>query len=85
MRKTDYLRKSLVVSALAVVLGGSPALADFGASFQGLGLPGSWFDSRAQDVSADGSVAVGYGHSSTVYEAFRWTQSGGTVGLGDSP
>jgi probable HAF family extracellular repeat protein len=35
-------------------------------------------------MSADGSVVVGYGESALGEEAFRWTQSGGMVGLGDN-
>jgi probable HAF family extracellular repeat protein len=44
--------------------------------------------SIANGVSADGSVVVGYGDQfilnfgSQVYQAFRWTQSSGMVGLG---
>ena len=40
----------------------------------------------ARAVSADGSVVVGFTHSPNGrYEAFRWTQAGGMVGLGDLP
>ena len=54
------------------------------ASFQGLGdLPGGVFSSSAGGVSADGSVVVGSGTSANGYEAFRWTQATGMVGLGD--
>jgi len=56
------------------------------ASFQGLGdMPGGVFNSRAFDVSADGSTVVGYSISASGTEAFRWTLSGGMVGLGDLP
>jgi probable HAF family extracellular repeat protein len=58
----------------------------------GLGdLPGGGFESYANAVSADGSVVVGSGRSSGAAntpegdEAFRWTQAGGMVGLGDLP
>jgi hypothetical protein len=34
-------------------------------------------------VSADGSIIVGQGNSNAGAEAFRWTQAGGMVGLGD--
>jgi len=59
----------------------------------GLGdLPGGSFDSEASGVSADGSVVVGAASSSAScasfpyrHEAFRWTQAGGMVGLGDLP
>jgi len=50
----------------------------------GLGdLPGSFFSSRAYGVSADGSVIVGESRSTSGYEAFRWTQEEGMVGLSD--
>ena len=56
------------------------------AIFQGLGdLPGGIFESCALDVSADGSVVVGYGNSALGEEAFRWTQATAMVGLGDLP
>jgi len=55
-------------------------------SFTPLGdLPGGDFNSSADDVSADGSVVVGYSHSASGDEAFRWTREGGMVGLGDLP
>jgi len=51
------------------------------ASFQGLGyLPGEIFSSST-GVSADGSVVVGLG----IEVAFRWTDLGGMIGLGDLP
>ena len=54
--------------------------------FMGIGdLPGSTFESRARAVSADGLVVVGGGRSASGREAFRWTASGGMVGLGDLP
>jgi len=55
----------------------------------GLGfLPGhAW--SEAHDVSADGSVVVGYSQADVGQhvdgEAFRWTQSGGMTSLGVMP
>ncbi|MCA9254587.1 MAG: hypothetical protein KDA33_03075, partial [Phycisphaerales bacterium] len=43
-------------------------------------------DSGAYDASPDGSTIVGFSKSSsTVGEAFRWTQSDGLVGLGQLP
>jgi len=50
---------------------------------QGLGhLPGGGVDSQAFDVSADGSVIVGFSDSSTTTQkAFRWTESSGMVAL----
>jgi len=59
--------------------------------FVGLGtLTGSGIGSIAYGVSSDGSVIVGRSVSNNAspggyYEAFRWTQSGGMVGLGDLP
>ena len=43
--------------------------------------------SNAYAVSADGSVVVGISRSvlTTEFEAFRWTNAGGMVGLGDLP
>jgi probable HAF family extracellular repeat protein len=47
--------------------------------------------STALGISADGSVVVGYSNIPNVnggyggYEAFRWTQATGMVGLGDLP
>ncbi len=68
-----------------------------GPSFQGLGdLPGPYFFSQANAVSADGRVVVGESESDSPFdgpnkpsptgrEAFRWTRDGGMVGLGDLP
>ena len=53
-------------------------------SFQGLGtlplfgVPGNYFLSAASDVSADGSIVVGFGNDGTpVRKRFRWTAGGG--------
>jgi len=60
-------------------------------SFQGLGdLPGGQVFSQAYGISADGSTVVGLANGSgynaaNTSEAFRWTQAGGMVGLGDLP
>jgi probable HAF family extracellular repeat protein len=48
-------------------------------------LPGGAINSQAYGVSADGSVIVGQGESSSGREAFRWTEEGGMVGLGILP
>jgi probable HAF family extracellular repeat protein len=45
-------------------------------------IDGSFY-SRAYSVSGDGSVVVGFGHGASGYEAFRWTEEDGMVGLGD--
>lgn len=63
-----------------------------GTGLVGLGdLPGGSFSSQATGISDDGQVIVGTGTSespvqpqSRAYQqAFRWTESGGMVGLGD--
>ena len=48
-------------------------------------LPGGISLSAAQEVSDDGSVIVGVGHSPSGMEAFRWTETDGMIGLGDLP
>ncbi len=54
-------------------------------------LPGGGFQSSAYGVSADGSVVVGdsfsgiFGFDGYQSQAFRWTESGGMVGLGNFP
>jgi len=56
-----------------------------GLFFVGLGyLPGGT-SSRANAVSADGSVVVGVSTSANSEEAFRWTTAAGMVGLGFLP
>jgi uncharacterized membrane protein len=58
------------------------------AGMTGLGdLPGGDFYSKATDISADGSVVVGYGTSDLVsysgWEAFYWTADNGMQNLKD--
>ena len=50
-----------------------------------LGVAQGFDSSQALDVSADGNVIVGAMHSTvfSMREAFKWTPSGGLVGLGD--
>lgn len=50
-------------------------------------LPATNLESFANEISADGSVIVGFSNSGAANDrvAFRWTQSGGMVGLGDLP
>jgi probable HAF family extracellular repeat protein len=68
----------LITAAIAAI----PA-AGCAATFTGLGdLPGEYYDSSAMGVSADGQVVVGRSVSTSGYEAYRWTASGGMVGLG---
>lgn len=87
-------RSKVPVRALAFVMIGAGASAGQAlgqASITGVGdLPGGGFAksySQAFAVSGDGSVVVGRCTSTAAgfngWEAFRWTQSGGIVGLGD--
>ena len=48
-------------------------------------LPGGETRSRANAISADGTVIVGQSTSANGREAFRWTTADGMVGLGDLP
>ena len=77
-------RCSVLASTTAVA-----GLCQAQATFQGLGdLSGGIFQSLAYGVSGDGQVVVGYsksdgaGTGTSNMEAFRWTASGGMVGLG---
>jgi len=56
------------------------------ANFRGLGdLPGGAFESRAMEVSDDGTIVVGWSASGNGHEAFRWSASEGMMPLGDLP
>jgi uncharacterized membrane protein len=48
-------------------------------------LAGGTFESYANDVSADGTVVVGLGHTALGYQASRWTKATGQFPLGDLP
>ncbi len=80
-------RRRFAVLAVAFLLSHSLSISfGSGASFQGLGAPSGSTRCVASDVSADGTVVVGW----TVFEsynreAFRWTPSDGIIGLGDLP
>jgi probable HAF family extracellular repeat protein len=74
--------RSFLSVAVLLVFASAAAAAPF---FTGLPyVPGGTF-AVGSGVSANGSVAVGWSFNSTVTdeEAFRWTASGGTVGIGD--
>lgn len=52
----------------------------------GLGdLEGSGLESRAEGVSDDGLVVVGWSRKTVGTETFQWTSGDGMVGLGDLP
>jgi probable HAF family extracellular repeat protein len=77
------LRATSIVAAIATTLSLAAAQAAQAASFTPLGdLPGDAFFSVANGISADGLVVVGQSRGQNGEEAFRWTQSGGMVGLG---
>ena len=53
-----------------------------------VGIAGTTLNVQPEDMTADGSVIVGFSNSPTYgnqSEAFRWTAAGGAVGLGDLP
>jgi len=80
-------RQHLFVLVVAFLLSHSLSISfGAGASFEGLGHPSGSYFSAAFDVTADGSVVVGFSaFASDNREAFRWTSSGGLKGLGDLP
>lgn len=76
----------LIPALLVFLISAHPPHPASAASFTALGdLPGGITESTATGVSADGSVAVGFGNSNVaVPEAFRWTAAGEDLqGLGD--
>ncbi len=82
----SFLSASVLGLSLLVAASGAVRAAPF---FQGLGYnrPG-YTISEAHGISADGSTVVGLsGFNLTAgdFEAFRWTMTGGMVGLGDLP
>jgi probable HAF family extracellular repeat protein len=83
MQQLSTITKTLVLTGFsALSLWTSAAQA---ASFRGLGFLSNSSDiysySYADGVSADGSVIIGVGSSVNGREPFRWTESGGMVGL----
>ena len=83
--KPSSLLVSLFGLLLLVVIVGRAGSAQ-AYSFSGLGvLPGGIINSEASGVSGDGSVVVGTSGSASGNEAFRWTEAGGMVGLGNLP
>ena len=83
----SILPLACAVGVAAVLLGCAVSTASApAASLTPLGdLPGGVFDSRANAVSADGSVVVGTSSSTSGSQTFRWTAGGGMVGLGVLP
>lgn len=74
------MKSLLTLTLLALV---APAGA---AEFVPLGdLPGGAFLSRANAVSADGGVVVGYSETDLGRAAFRWSREDGLQGLGELP
>jgi probable HAF family extracellular repeat protein len=84
MRRRSASAFLLVLHAVTVGLLCPHTLADTIASFRGLGdLSGGAFVSNPVALSADGSVVVGVSATDLGYEAFRWTEATGMIGLGD--
>jgi probable HAF family extracellular repeat protein len=84
MQLSNSLKISFALFAFVFVSFADVSLATM-ASFRGLGdLPGGSFYSYAHDVSADGSVVVGYGISASGLEAVRW-ENGIITSMGDLP
>ncbi|HOY69805.1 MAG TPA: autotransporter domain-containing protein [Methylotenera sp.] len=83
-RKNNHLHP-VVLTTLAALCTSSLPLYAAGSFTPQDDLPGGGFYSEAFAVNADGSVVVGTSDSANGYEAFRWTQTGGMVGLGDLP
>ncbi|MDP2808941.1 MAG: autotransporter domain-containing protein [Rhodocyclaceae bacterium] len=78
-----HTRKKLIALAIAAL---STGTAQAQSAFTPMGdLAGGGFSSTAYGVSGDGSVVVGSSDIGNAWEAFRWTQAGGMVGLGDLP
>lgn len=81
-------RTYFLVFALTLLVFLSKSLAGV-PRFMGLGdFPGGDVDSRAFDISGDGTTVVGFGQRGTTgyqNEAFRGTQESGIVGLGVLP
>ena len=80
--KLGYTFTSMALAVTLLALS-SPVLAQ--ASIQDLGDLRFIAYSKPSSISADGSVVVGWSFSASGQEAFRWTQGGGMVGLGDLP
>jgi probable HAF family extracellular repeat protein len=76
--------KARILIALSVTLATEIVACAQQPFFMGLGdLPGGTFNSRAEDISADGAVVVGSSvSSSNQTELFRWTRETGMNGLG---
>lgn len=80
------LRIPAIVGALTMVaLSATPMRAAATPFFMSLGSLDTigTFNSSTSGVSADGAIVVGTSISPAGFEAFRWTQGGGMVGLGD--
>src|SRR5262245_24586533 len=77
----DWRRLPLLVLPLAFALVVGQETTSRAQSFQGIPLLSGQTNATAAGVSGDGGVVVG-GSFGSVNQAFKWTSSGGTVGLG---
>ncbi len=76
---------SIGLSTSFAAVFGVPAMSNAGPAngFRGLGdLPGGSTETIARAISADGTVVVGSAVSDIGRDSFRWTATGGMVGLG---
>ena len=81
--KYDQARSTVLKPIVALCLSLFSTTLFAQATFTPLGeLPGGNDNSKAYDVSADGSVVTGISGSSQGQEVFRWTENGGMFGLG---
>jgi probable HAF family extracellular repeat protein len=85
MKKFKMVQVGVVVALVVTMTLGYVGWAGASNFFTGLGdLSGGVFESSAWGVSGDGLTVVGYSVSSNGKEAFRWTKTGGMVGMGDA-
>ena len=82
---------SVIAGGAKSALGNEPFIWTQATGMVGLGnlAGGTYLDASALGISPEGNVVVGFSNSSNApspfYEAFRWSQATGMVGLGDLP
>ncbi|MBX9792231.1 MAG: hypothetical protein K2Y37_25185 [Pirellulales bacterium] len=82
---------SVIAGGAKSALGNEPFIWTQATGMVGLGnlAGGTYLDASALGISPEGNVIVGFSNSSNapspLYEAFRWTQATGMVGLSDLP
>src|SRR5581483_6583818 len=78
------VRGCALLVAVSPIVGVRPLCASTVTNFSGLGFLTGGNSSTATSVSANGSVVTGYSTygNGSEQQAFRWTRSGGMLGLG---